>query len=143
MPRHLAIPRWKSNPKGTRLALSYLAGGPRSVHPALQDQRSQCDPTILDSTLGSQVADADPPSLVMERLRRMNNNQQLQNILNQASQLQDPRRRQQIFFDVPRRYARKNGSPVDFNDSLGVAVNTDEHGTANIWVRTSRARKRE
>lgn len=136
MPRPLAIPGWKSNPKGTRLALLYLAGGTRSVPPAPQGQRAQSYTMMLDSTLGfsepSQVADADPPSLVMERLRRMNNNQQLQNILNQARQLQDPRRRQQIFFDVARRYSRKNGSPVDFDRSLGVAarVNTNELGIA-------------
>lgn len=137
MTRPFALARWKSHPKETRLAPLYLAEGRRSLMPpAPQDQRVRSDAIILGSTLGSSepshVADAEPLSLVMERLRRMNNNQQLQHILNQARQLQDPRKRQYVFFEVARCYVRKNGSHVDLNGILQFAVSTNEPGTATI-----------
>lgn len=53
------------------------------------------------------------PVLVIRSMRRKRINTQLQDTLRQARQLQDQDKRQQVFFDAARRYARNNGSRVD------------------------------
>lgn len=52
-------------------------------------------------------------------MRRKRINTQLQETLRQARQLQDRDKRQQVFFDAARRYARNNGSRVDLECNPG------------------------
>lgn len=66
-----------------------------------------------------------PLVLIMRSLRRKHINKQLQNTLDQASQLQDQQKRQQVFFDIVSRYARNNGCRVGLEGTLDYEINID------------------
>lgn len=124
--RLVAIPRQQLST--TALAPSHLVLGQMWMPPVPQHQQLR----QITTPLGASVLNAAvltsvlaPPVLIARHLRRKYTNNQLQNALDEARQLQDQEKRRQVFFDVARRYARNNGSRVDLKDTVDYEIDTD------------------
>lgn len=112
----------------TILAPPRLVLRKRSMQPIPKHQQLRSITTTLGGAVLETVSWAAilaPLVLIMRSLRRKHINKQLQNTLDQASQLQDQQRRRQVFFDIASRYARNNGCRVGLDGTLDYEINID------------------
>lgn len=106
-----------------RLVLRKWSMQPIPKHQQLRSITTTLGGAVLETV--SWAAILAPLVLITRSLRRKHINKQLQNTLDQASQLQDQQKRRQVFFDIASRYARNNGCRVGLESTLDYEINID------------------